>query len=76
MISHAIHDNVLKFDMLGHVDPQAVKMQCDMVGISFKEIKDKIPNNDPEALISVLVSQGLASKEEYSQSGNRCFRIT
>ncbi len=47
---HAIHDNVLKFDMLGHVDPQAVKMQCDMVGISFKEIKDKIPSNDPEAL--------------------------
>jgi DNA polymerase-3 subunit alpha (Gram-positive type) len=47
---HAIHDNVLKFDMLGHVDPQAVKMQCDMVGISFKEIQDMIPNNDPEAL--------------------------
>lgn len=47
---HAIHDNVLKFDMLGHVDPQAVKMMCDNCGISFKEIDSKVHVNDPEAL--------------------------
>jgi DNA polymerase-3 subunit alpha (Gram-positive type) len=47
---HAIHDNVLKFDMLGHVDPQAVKMQCDMVGIPFKEVREKIPFNDPKVI--------------------------
>ncbi len=46
----AIHDTVLKFDMLGHVDPQAVKMMCDLIGISFKEVLEKIPLNDPEAL--------------------------
>ncbi|MBQ8141936.1 MAG: PolC-type DNA polymerase III [Bacilli bacterium] len=47
---HAIHDNVLKFDMLGHVDPQAIKMMCDLAGISFMELRDKIPINDPQAL--------------------------
>lgn len=46
----AIHDTVLKFDMLGHVDPQAVKMMCDLIHISFKEVLEKIPLNDPEAL--------------------------
>ncbi|MFA6624559.1 MAG: PolC-type DNA polymerase III [Bacilli bacterium] len=47
---HAIHDNVLKFDMLGHVDPQAVKMQCDMCGIPFSELREEIPFNDPKVI--------------------------
>ena len=46
---HAIHDNVLKFDMLGHVDPVAVKMQCDLCGFSFMDMKEKVPISDPEA---------------------------
>ncbi len=46
---HAIHDNVLKFDMLGHVDPVAIKMQCDLCGFSFMDMKEKIPISDPEA---------------------------
>lgn len=46
---HAIHDNVLKFDMLGHVDPVAVRMQCDLCGFSFMDMKEKIPISDPEA---------------------------
>ncbi|MDD6240283.1 MAG: PolC-type DNA polymerase III [Eubacteriales bacterium] len=46
---HAIHDNVLKFDMLGHVDPQAIRMQCDLCGFSFLDMKEKIPISDPEA---------------------------
>lgn len=46
---HAIHDNVLKFDMLGHVDPVAIKMQCDLCGFSFLDMKEKIPISDPEA---------------------------
>ena len=35
---HAIHDNVLKFDELGHVDPYAVKMMSDMSGVDWRSI--------------------------------------
>lgn len=31
---HAIHDNVLKLDLLGHVDPTALKMLGDLTGIN------------------------------------------
>ncbi len=43
---HAIHDNVLKFDELGHVDPYAIKMMCDMADIDWKSI----PFDDPATL--------------------------
>jgi len=43
---HAIHDNVLKLDLLGHVDPMALKMMADTTGIDVKTI----PLNDPETL--------------------------
>ena len=45
-----IHDNVLKFDMLGHQDPQAIKMMCDYSGMHFKDISEKIPLNDEKTL--------------------------
>ncbi len=35
---HAIHDNVLKLDILGHVDPTALKMLYDLTGINPKDI--------------------------------------
>lgn len=43
---HKIHDNVLKFDELGHVDPHAVKMMSNMAHIDWK----KIPLDDQKAL--------------------------
>ena len=43
---HSIHDTVLKLDMLGHVDPVALKMMCDLTHIPIKDI----PMNDPEVL--------------------------
>ena len=43
---HSIHDTILKLDMLGHVDPMALKMMCDLTHIKI----DEIPMNDPEAL--------------------------
>ena len=43
---HDIHDNVLKFDILGHVDPTAMRL---MQNIADKKPMD-IPMNDPEAL--------------------------
>jgi DNA polymerase-3 subunit alpha (Gram-positive type) len=43
---HDIHDNVLKFDILGHVDPTAMRL---LTSIS-KTDPTKIPMNDPETL--------------------------
>ena len=35
---HAIHDNVLKLDILGHDDPTALKMLSDLTGVKLNEI--------------------------------------
>ncbi len=35
---HAIHDNVLKLDILGHDDPTALKMLGDLTGVDLKDI--------------------------------------
>ncbi|MBQ1477152.1 MAG: PolC-type DNA polymerase III, partial [Erysipelotrichaceae bacterium] len=43
---HEIHDNVLKFDILGHVDPTAMKLLQDISGIDVKTI----PMNDPKVM--------------------------
>ena len=43
---HQIHDNILKFDILGHVDPTAMKMLERMSGIDVTTI----PMNDPETM--------------------------
>lgn len=67
---HKIHDNVLKFDMLGHVDPQAVKMQCDLCGFSFMDMKEKIPISDPEAHSLFWSVEALHLKENKLQQEN------
>ena len=36
---HAIHDNVLKLDILGHDDPTSLKMLSDETGIKLNDIK-------------------------------------
>ena len=51
---HAIHDNVLKLDILGHVDPTALKM-CDDLMKQDPEFDDNftlkdIPMNDPDVI--------------------------
>ena len=43
---HAIHDNVLKLDLLGHVDPYALKMMTDMTSVDIY----KIPFDDQKVL--------------------------
>lgn len=58
-----LHDNILKFDMLGHKDPEAIKMMCDLCNISFKELKDKVPLNDKEALSLFWSTEALKLKE-------------
>jgi len=41
---HSIHDNLLKMDILGHVDPTALKMLHDLTGVD----PITIPTNDPK----------------------------
>ncbi|MCR5230312.1 MAG: PolC-type DNA polymerase III [Solobacterium sp.] len=43
---HDIHDNVLKFDILGHVDPTAMRLMQNIADVKPLDI----PMNDPETL--------------------------
>lgn len=43
---HEIHDNVLKFDILGHVDPTAMRLLQDISGIDVTTV----PMNDPKTM--------------------------
>ncbi len=42
----ALHDNLLKLDLLGHDDPTVIRMLEDITGTSFREI----PFDDPETM--------------------------
>ena len=56
---HAIHDNVLKLDLLGHVDPYALRMMTDITGIDVHNI----PLNDPQVLSLFSSNKALNLKE-------------
>lgn len=43
---HSIHDTILKLDMLGHVDPQALKMMSDLTHIDCRTL----PLNDKKVI--------------------------
>ena len=58
---HSIHDTILKLDMLGHVDPMALKMMCDLTHIDIKDI----PMNDPEVMKIFSSTESLGLKNNY-----------
>ncbi len=62
---HSIHDTILKLDLLGHVDPMALKMMADLTGIDIHTI----PMNDPAVLSLFSSSKALGMKHDYL--GNR-----
>jgi len=68
---HSIHDNLLKMDILGHVDPTALKMLHDLTGVD----PISIPVNDEKvySLFSNLSALGLnpeqLNKEETGAFG-------
>jgi DNA polymerase-3 subunit alpha (Gram-positive type) len=62
----SLHDSLLKFDMLGHVDPMALKMNADLTGLKI----DDIPLNDPDALRCFASDDVLKRKEKYSDMVN------
>ncbi len=56
-----IHDTLLKLDMLGHVDPLALKMMCDLTGVDLYSI----PFNDPKVLSLFSSAEALGMKHDY-----------
>ncbi|MGL5732815.1 MAG: PolC-type DNA polymerase III, partial [Metamycoplasmataceae bacterium] len=57
---HAIHDNVLKLDLLGHVDPTALKLLQELTGI----VPDKIPFHDENVIKMFYSTEPLGIKPE------------
>lgn len=66
---HAIHDNVLKFDILGHVDPTAMRLLQNISGIDPRSI----PMNDPETMSLFSSSEALkANPKIYDHKTGAC----
>ena len=62
---HAIHDEILKLDILGHVDPTAIRMLQDLTGIDPKTI----PFNDAKVL-SLFSSPNVLSTIDHPVDAN------
>ena len=58
---HSIHDTILKLDLLGHVDPMALKMMSDLTGVPIQNI----PLNDPKVLSLFSSPAALNMKHDY-----------
>ena len=66
---HKIHDNVLKFDILGHVDPTAMRLLQNISGIDPKSI----PMNDPKVMSLFSSAKELNIKEDiYDEPTGAC----
>ena len=57
----SIHDTLLKLDMLGHDDPMALKMMCDLTGINLYTI----PLSDPNVLSLFSSPKALKMQHDY-----------
>ncbi len=64
---HRIHDNVLKFDILGHVDPTAMKFLEEVSGLNVREI----PMNDQAtmAIFSGVDSLNIDTSKNTEKTG-------
>lgn len=64
---HAIHDNLLKLDILGHDDPTAIKMLEDITGVNAKTI----PLDEPKvmSLFSSTKALGVTPEQIKSKTG-------
>lgn len=64
---HEIHDNVLKFDILGHVDPTAMRLLQNISGIDPKTI----PMNDEKvmSLFSSIEALGIINPDYDEKTG-------
>ena len=58
---HSIHDTILKLDLLGHVDPMALKMMSDLTGVKITDI----PMNDKKVLSLFSSAEALGMPHDY-----------
>lgn len=63
---HSIHDTILKLDMLGHVDPQALKMMSDLTGLDCRTL----PFNDKKVLSLFSHDDALGLAHKYMEPDN------
>ena len=63
---HSIHDTILKLDMLGHVDPQALKMMSDLTKIDCRTL----PFNDKKVLSVFYSDEALKLEHKYMKPDN------
>ena len=61
---HSIHDTILKLDLLGHVDPMALKMMSDLTGVKLTDI----PMNDKKVLSLFSSAEALGMDHDYFNS--------
>ncbi len=59
---HSIHDNLLKLDLLGHLDPSSVRMLQTLTGVDPKTI----PMNDKEVISLFEGNKALRYEENYT----------
>lgn len=62
----ALHASLLKFDMLGHLDPLAVRHMSLQTGIPI----DEIPLNDPETISIFASDEALNRKQKFMSLNN------
>ena len=61
---HSIHDTILKLDLLGHVDPMALKMMSDLTGVKLQDI----PMNDKKVLSLFSSAEALGMTHDYTNA--------
>ena len=61
---HSIHDTILKLDLLGHVDPMALKMMSDLTGVKIQDI----PMNDKKVLSLFSSAEALGMSHDYTNA--------
>ena len=61
---HSIHDTILKLDLLGHVDPMALKMMSDLTGVKLTDI----PMNDQKVLSLFSSAKALGMDHDYTNA--------
>ncbi|BDU67697.1 MAG: DNA polymerase III PolC-type [Candidatus Tyloplasma litorale] len=59
---HSIHDNVLKLDFLGHLDPSSIRMLQNLTKVD----PQSIPMNDKEVISLFTSNKALKFKENYT----------
>jgi len=61
---NSLHDTVLKLDLLGHVDPMALKMMSDATGVKIEDI----PMNDKKVLSLFSSTEALNMEHDYTNA--------